>query len=169
MRLPSVCVLCVAVVAAGEGESPHQHLLNQSSSAALVEQPGHSHADTHTHHEHEHEHEDTNHKILQLHAEEDTTLAARDYRTWLAASGAHTNMVHLRQLIGCDGRRAAGDLAVRRVRDPGGADHAADPLPAPHPVPHRPGRGHAHRGRSAPPPATRIPRQVAAPSPNIVF
>ena len=72
------------------------------------------------------------------------------------------------QLIGCDGRRAAGDLAVRRVRDPGGADHAADPLPAPHPVPHRPGRGHAHRGRSAPPPATRLPRQVAAPSQNIV-
>ena len=103
MRLPSVCVLCVAVVAAGEGESPHQHLLNQSSSAALVEQPGH--ADTHTHHhEHEHEHEDTNHKILQLHAEEDTALAARDYRTWLAASGAHTDMVHLRHLIGCDGQ-----------------------------------------------------------------
>ena len=101
MRLPSVCVLCVAVVAAGEGESPHQHLLNQSSSAALVEQPGHSHADTHTHH-HEHEHEDTNHKILQLHAEEDTALAARDYRTWLAASGALTHMVH--QLIGCDGQ-----------------------------------------------------------------
>ena len=103
MRLPSVCVLCVAVVAAGEGESPHQHLLNQSSSAALVEQPGHSHAHTHTHH-HEHEHEDTNHKILQLHAEEDTALAARDYRTWLAASGAHTDIAHLRQLIGCDGQ-----------------------------------------------------------------
>ena len=105
MRLPSVCVLCVAVVAAGEGEPPHQHLLNQSSSAALVEQPGHGHADTHTHHhEHEHEHEDTNHKILQLHAEEDSTLAARDYRTWLAASGAHTHMVHLRQLIACHGQ-----------------------------------------------------------------
>ena len=104
MRLPSVCVLCVAVVAAGEGEPPHQHLLNQSSSAALVEQPGHGHADTHTHHHHEHEHEDTNHKILQLHAEEDSTLAARDYRTWLAASGAHTHMVHLRQLIACHGQ-----------------------------------------------------------------
>ena len=100
-----MCVLCVAVVAAGEGEPPHQHLLNQSSSAALVEQPGHGHADTHTHHhEHEHEHEDTNHKILQLHAEEDSTLAARDYRTWLAASGAHTHMVHLRQLIACHGQ-----------------------------------------------------------------
>ena len=99
-----MCVLCVAVVAAGEGESPPQHLLNQSSSAALVEQRGHSEADTRAHHHHEHEHEDTNHKILQLHAEEDTALAARDYRTWLAASGAHTNMVHLRHLIACDGQ-----------------------------------------------------------------
>jgi len=97
MRFESICLICVAILAAGE---EHNHL-NDSTSEALVhtdhedhhdhdDHVDHDHSDhvDHDHSDHDHDahaHEHTNHKILYNPEE---VSAASDYVTWLSATGA---------------------------------------------------------------------------------
>ena len=96
MRFESICLICVAILAAGE---EHNHL-NDSTSEALVhtdhedhhdhdDHVDHDHSDhvDHDHSDHDHDahaHEHTNHKILYNPEE---VSAASDYVTWLSATG----------------------------------------------------------------------------------
>ena len=148
----SICLICVAILAAGE---EHSHL-NDSTSEALVHTDKHDHHDhddhvdhDHSDHDHDaHDQEHTNHKIPYSPDPEEVS-GASDYVTWLAATGNTFPTTSTGLLVTiCLHRCNSGDISVWSLWYPGGSHHAEGALPTPDTVPDRPGSRNTHRRRA---------------------